>query len=269
MDFSLQKYMELLDMFRSERCPVLGVEAWLNCSPPAGILMRHDIDRLPLNALKMAEAESARKIQTTYYFRIKNSTFKPDIIRKVADLGHEVGYHYEDLTTAAGDIQQATALFAENLRKFRKITPVRTVCMHGSPLSRHDNRLLAAALDLDTFGLVGDAFESVNYGDMYYFTDTGRRWDDEAANIRDRVSSLSADCEIQDTDQLILLLHDLLPCKAALVIHPERWAFDWQRWVLYFVLDLGSNFLKRFLHSFHLRRSYSLKTTAGENKRTD
>jgi hypothetical protein len=47
----------------------------------------------------MAELEHELGIQSTYYFRFPY-TFKPDIIGKIHDLGHEVGYHYEVLSKA-------------------------------------------------------------------------------------------------------------------------------------------------------------------------
>jgi hypothetical protein len=63
------------------------------------IVLRHDIDRRPGNALRMAKLEHELGIQSTYYFRFPY-TFKPDIIGKIHDLGHEVGYHYEVLSKA-------------------------------------------------------------------------------------------------------------------------------------------------------------------------
>ena len=63
------------------------------------VVLRHDIDRKPMNALRMAELEYELGIQSTYYFRFP-CTFKPEIIRKIRDLGHEVGYHYEVLSKA-------------------------------------------------------------------------------------------------------------------------------------------------------------------------
>jgi hypothetical protein len=69
-------------------------------------------------------------------------------------MGHEVGYHYEDLSFAwaklkaqgAGHRAQGKELkkelaelgiesFKKNLEMFRSIVPVKTICMHGSPVS--------------------------------------------------------------------------------------------------------------------------------------
>jgi hypothetical protein len=57
------------------------------------VVMRHDVDRKPENSLKMARLESELGIKATYYFRTIPQTLKPDIIRQIADIGHEIGYH--------------------------------------------------------------------------------------------------------------------------------------------------------------------------------
>ena len=91
--------------------------------------MRHDTDRKPENALRMAVLEHELGIQSTYYFRFPY-TFKPDIIGKIHDLGHEVGYHYEVLSKARGDYEKAVELFEQELSEFREIVDVKTICMH-------------------------------------------------------------------------------------------------------------------------------------------
>ena len=40
----------------------------------------------------MARKEAEMGITATYYFRTHDDVFKPDIIREIADLGHEIGY---------------------------------------------------------------------------------------------------------------------------------------------------------------------------------
>ena len=59
--------------------------------------MRHDVDRKPENALKMAEIERQFGIFGTYYFRSTKEVFKAEIMQEIEKMGHEVGYHYEVL----------------------------------------------------------------------------------------------------------------------------------------------------------------------------
>ena len=66
----------------------------LQNKPNKFIIIRHDVDYgndLPYT-LKMARKEAEMGITATYYFRTHDDVFKPDIIREIADLGHEIGY---------------------------------------------------------------------------------------------------------------------------------------------------------------------------------
>jgi hypothetical protein len=121
MDFTLSKYKELcLALLNSGYTP-LTVESYLTGKQNNSklIVLRHDIDRKTMNALRMAELEHELGIQSTYYFRIPY-TFKPEMIRKIRDLRHEVGYHYEVLSKANGDYEKAVELFEQELSEVRK-----------------------------------------------------------------------------------------------------------------------------------------------------
>jgi hypothetical protein len=103
-DFTLDKYRELCLALLDGGYTPLTVYSYLvlegnNNNNNKLVVLRHDIDRRPGNALRMAELEHELGIQSTYYFRFPY-TFKPEIIRKIHDLEHEVGYHYEVLSKA-------------------------------------------------------------------------------------------------------------------------------------------------------------------------
>jgi hypothetical protein len=96
------------------------------------IILRHDVDRRMDRAVRMAELENELGIRSTYYLRSIPKVFRPDAIRRLHELGHEVGYHYEVMSRADGDAEEAIALFEEDMRRFGEIVPVDTVSMHGS-----------------------------------------------------------------------------------------------------------------------------------------
>jgi hypothetical protein len=64
------------------------------------IALRHDVDRSPNYALKTAQIEHDLGIRGSYYFRIVPESFDAGIIERIAELGHEIGYHYEDVDLA-------------------------------------------------------------------------------------------------------------------------------------------------------------------------
>jgi len=64
-------------------------------------LIRHDVDISPWAALTMAELEHEEGVGTTYYFRLHAPYYNllgegmAEIVLRIAELGHEVGLHYE------------------------------------------------------------------------------------------------------------------------------------------------------------------------------
>ena len=62
------------------------------------VILRHDVDRKPENALVIAKIEKDAGIKASYYFRIVKESYDENIIKKIAEMGHEIGYHYENLS---------------------------------------------------------------------------------------------------------------------------------------------------------------------------
>ena len=56
------------------------------------------MDRKPGNALVIAKIEKEIGIKASYYFRIVKESYDEDVIRQIAEMGHEIGYHYENLS---------------------------------------------------------------------------------------------------------------------------------------------------------------------------
>ena len=104
------------------------------------IILRHDVDRLPENSLRFAKIQSSYGIQGSYYFRVVPESWDEAIIKNISEMGHEIGYHYETMDTANGDIDKAWDLFRLNLDMLRKLSEVNTICMHGSPRSKFGKR---------------------------------------------------------------------------------------------------------------------------------
>ncbi|MGB4601224.1 MAG: hypothetical protein WBH80_02355, partial [Bacteroidales bacterium] len=109
MDFTLKKYKTLLTTLQSAGYAFYTFEHYLSVREHAEkfVILRHDVDLLPKNSLDTARIEASLDIKGSYYFRVVPQSWDEDIIREIAALGHEVGYHYESLTTCNGDIGKA------------------------------------------------------------------------------------------------------------------------------------------------------------------
>lgn len=236
-DFTFSTFQEVLDGFRSNDYLILTFRDSVSFGKEKQkyLILRHDVDRFPLQTLKMAKIEAANGISATYYFRIVSSVFKPDIIREVAALGHEIGYHYEDLSLCRGDMGKAITTFEQNLDKLRAYYPVQTICMHGSPLSRWDNKTIWQHYDYKKYGILADTSIDIDYNRVFYITDNGRAWNRTNVSIRDKVES-KFDIPIKDSYHLIgLIQNNQLPNCVMINAHPDTF-FDFG---IKYMLNLG------------------------------
>ncbi|MCK9230906.1 MAG: hypothetical protein M0Q23_09510 [Syntrophales bacterium] len=246
-DFTLSLYDYLLGTLKPDQYTFRTFKDFLATPDTKTIILRHDVDRLPDNALRMAEMEHFLGIQATYYFRVVPESWSEDVMRRIAAMGHELGYHYEDLAIAKGDYEMAIGHFERQLERFRAIYPVKTVCMHGSPLSRYDNRDLWKRYDYRDYGIIGEPYFDVNYKKIFYLTDTGRRWNNESSSIRDRVDS-GFDIPVKSTFHLMELAREgKLPDRIMINVHPQRWHNRPWPWVKELVWQTVKNLVKRSL----------------------
>ena len=207
------------------------------------IILRHDVDELPQNALKMAEAEKELGVNATYYFRRVPKSDHPDTIRKIAAMGHEIGYHYEDLTLLEGDMSKAIESFSRNLEYFRQYSPVKTVCMHGSSSSRFDNREIWKQARLEDYGLIGEPYLSFDFSKVFYLTDTGYAWDGGKYAVRDKVSSAFS-LSFHTTDQVIEAVRSGRFPERSLVLAHTLWTDSLPRWTFLHLREFFRNRVK-------------------------
>lgn len=247
MDFSLAMYAEICKALQSHH--VVTVQYYLSNAPKSPcVLLRHDVDRSLKNALAMAKLEHEYGIASTYYFRYPN-TFNRKVIKQIYSLGHEIGYHYEVLDKAKGDSRKAIAIFEKELEIFRQLFPVKTICMHGNPLTRWDGRDIWSLYDFKKYGLLGEGFLSCNDISIY-LTDTGRNWNGNY-NFKDKLKTETESRNLKSTADVIQYLNSEKDNSIYLNFHPERWGAGLLGWFKAFLRDQLFNFGKKVLK--HLR----------------
>ena len=249
-DFTLSKYRDLLESFLKHDYNVVSYESYIkNAASEKTLIMRHDVDKLPQQSLEKAKIEHSLGIKATYYFRIVPESNDSGVISRIASLGHEIGYHYEDLTLTKGKIEQAIIQFEKHLQYFRTLYPVCTICMHGSPTSKWDNRLIWESLDYTTYGIIGEPYFDLDFNLILYITDTGRSWSGSKSSVRDKVfSDLQNSFCFQSTDDIMNCLeHEMLPNQIMINTHPQRWHDNLLPWCNEYVSQNFKNVIKRML----------------------
>lgn len=247
-DFTLSVFESLLSSLQKNGYSFITFEDFLIQKPTGKcVILRHDVDDLPVNSLRTAVIENKLGIKGTYYFRIIKKCNDPEVIKSIVELGHEIGYHYEDLALSGGNQEKAINSFEKNLTYFRQFYPVKTICMHGSPLSKWDNQMMWEKYNYKDYGIIGTPYIDIDFNRMLYLTDTGRRWNGKNVSIRDKVNS-SYDFRFHTTFDIINSITKL-PDQIMITTHPQRWNNSISRWVLELILQNGKNIIKRLIAS--------------------
>jgi len=257
MDFTLKKYTELLQ--KLIECHYRFVTFEYYCSHKTDleadhfIILRHDVDLKAENSLATARIEHGLGVKASYFFRIVPKSNKPEIIKEIASMGHEIGYHYEDMSICEGDTEKAIRHFEQWLSYFRQFYPVKTICMHGAPRSKFDGRNLWKQYDYHGFGIVGEPYFDVDFSKLFYLTDTGRCWDGFNVSVRDKVPVhqdewIKQGLVYHKTDDIIDALHQgLFPPQLMMTTHPQRWTDHLSQWMIELVSQRMKNVIKKML----------------------
>ena len=245
MDFTLKKYEELLIALQRQNYTFQTFEEFIKKPNDKVVVLRHDVDRRSINATWLSEIEFSLGLKASYYFRVVPESNDKDVIKKVASRNHEVGYHYETMDTAGGNIDMAWDQFKQHLEDLRKLVPVSTICMHGSPRSKFDNKEIWKKYDYKTLNLIGEPYYDIDFDKVLYFTDTGRRWDGFKVSVRDKVKS-KYDYTFHATDDIISALKkSTLPNQFMFNFHPQRWHDNNIQWTKELVIQNAKNVVKR------------------------
>lgn len=257
-DFTLKAYNQLIKALLRKQSNFTSFSNYLISNPENSIILRHDVDRIPDNALQIAKLESDYGINGTYYFRMVEESYDEKIIQAISKLNHEIGYHYEDIDlvykTNPGKynnknietlLDDSYIHHIKNLTKLREIADVKTICMHGSPRQKFSNTLLWEKYNYKLNDILGEPYYDIDFNKFAYFTDTGRRWNGNKISIRDNVDSKFT-FNYKTTKQVIANIKKL-PKNLMFTIHPERWSDDVMQWTKQLVLQNLKNPIKKIL----------------------
>lgn len=256
MDFTLRTYRQLLMALQKAGYQFITFEAYCRGEKDGKwVILRHDVDKSPKNSLATAQIESELGIKASYFFRVVKESNQPEIISAIAEFGHEIGYHYEDLSITNGDKAAAYAHFEKWLAYFRQYYPVSTICMHGAPTSKWDGRDLWKEYDYRSCGVIGEPYFDVDFSDVFYITDTGRCWDGYKVSVRDKIPQhqdrwIAMGWTFHKTKNILKSLNDdadALPQRMMITTHPQRWTDNKVKWVKEWGIQNVKNIVKSIL----------------------
>ena len=266
LDFTYKKYVEIVKAISKSQYKVITIKEYIQQLklPEKFIIIRHDVDLDPFHQVQFAKKEHDFGIKTSYYFRHVEKIYKENIIDEVHSLGHEVGYHYEVFTKAKGDPEKAIEIFRDELADFQKNWDSKTVCPHGGSFvdntdgyslknmiklipkifsgktvfSKHVNFNLWDDNSFEDFGIIGDAYRSVDFSDILYLSDTGRSWDNKYKRLDKVNSRVNPKFNIRKSDNIIDVIKKGSVDSIYLLVHFEQWKNNFMDWVSWYAAQL-------------------------------
>jgi hypothetical protein len=272
MDFTIIRYKQLITALQDAGYSFQTFSEYLETPTLKAVILRHDVEKNIGNAVQLGAVLHQAGIKGTFFIRLLNQKNFTESVLQLAEQGHEIGYHYDDLTACKGNYEQAIQRFSANLEKLRTLAPVQTIVAEGAPLSKHDNRTLWQHYNYRDYGIIGEPYFDVDFSRVLYLTDTGRRWDGYNVSVRDKIPGHQERWEreglvFHSTKDIIKALPStpIVPINAQrclsspinakrclsvaegmFTFHPQRWHPFGIAWLKELVLQRVKNVVKRF-----------------------
>jgi hypothetical protein len=125
--------------------------------------------------------------------------------------------------------------------------------MHGSPLSKFDNRAIWDKYDYRNLCITAEPYFDLDFNRFYYLTDTGRRWDGDSFSVRDKpflrtplTNTVFQRQHYHSTEEIIgAIISGTFPDHAMMTFHPQRWTDNVITWSKEYLLQNIKNIIKK------------------------
>ena len=196
------------------------------------LVLKHDVETNVKKAYKIAKIESKYGHKGSYYVQayLLNNAKNVEYLKKMADMGHEISYHYDVLDASKGDYEKAEIEYAKNVEIFKNNGfEIVTVCQHGNPVvervgytSNRDffrNEKIAEKYSNQSDIMVNFAN---NANTQYsYYSDAGRKFNKIYDPFFNDV--VNSDDKNEPFENLDLLFDSIGENNAIISMHPHRW----------------------------------------------
>ncbi|HXT82328.1 MAG TPA: hypothetical protein VN702_22390 [Acetobacteraceae bacterium] len=215
MPSRVEEYRRLLQSLVNQGYVFLTIAELARCSrngmmPELSCIIRMDVDSDVATAETMFDVAQSLAVRATYYFRL--STLDSSLMRRIAQRGSEVGFHYEELATTVKRlglcnreqidqcIPEIRAAFRKNIAVYAQFAGAlpQTIASHGDWVNRKLRIPNQYALDQSLrkqFGIIAEAYDDWLNGPVKFrFSDNDAPdwWKPQSPSkaIDDRVSCI-------------------------------------------------------------------------------
>lgn len=187
MEFTYTAYCGLLSLLRQGGYAFTDYHDYQ--AHPRCVILRHDVDNSLPQALRLAEIEADEGVKSTWFVLLRTDFYNPasasaqKTLRRIRELGHEIGLHFDEMAYSGEDGIEpcANSSIEEHIRYEADVLadicgcPITTVSMH-----RPSKATLEA--DLKIPGMV-NSYGQTFFHDFKYFSDSRRRWREPVEDI--------------------------------------------------------------------------------------
>ena len=199
--FTIEGYTELLKYFKKTHNYTTFSE-YDQTTKESTILLRHDIDYSLKYAYEFAKIEKSLGIKSTYFLLFSTPFYNIldeeniKLAKKITQLGHEVGLHYDVNVISKGNNKDPHSLFNAKINLLSNLIekPITAIAMHNPSISGED------------------IFHETNYVNVY-----------DKKFIKD-IDYFSDSCCAWRNNFIEHIEQNNFPKKLQLLIHPILWS---------------------------------------------
>lgn len=181
MEFTYVAYRNLISLLKQEEYQFCGYFDYAN--KEKCVIMRHDIDYSVDCAVRMAEVEYEEGISSTYFALLKTDFYNPaskrvnDGLRKIKEMGHEIGLHFDETVYNGCDGERMPELIQKEADILADICgfSIRSFSMH-----RPNRVTLEKSLEVP--GMI-NSYGREFFHEFKYLSDSRRNWREPVLDI--------------------------------------------------------------------------------------
>ena len=185
MNFTYDSYCSLLSLIEQSGYEIADYNNW--AEKERCVILRHDVDNDLSKALKMAQIEQSKGVESTYFILVTSdfyNVFSRNNRRKILDImkcGHQIGLHFDETAYSIQSVGGGYGAICDKIIYEAKLLemvtekPVKVVSVH-----RIKGEMLKENLVIP--GMV-NAYGSQYFEEFKYVSDSRRQWREPVEEI--------------------------------------------------------------------------------------
>ena len=181
MKFTYESYKRMIELLRTHGYEFAGYHDYEGNEKC--VILRHDIDNSIEKAVRLAEIENEIGVRSTYFVLLTSDFYNVASakslagLKRIADLGHGIGLHFDEIAYPEESRNDVPGLIKREADILGQV-----LGMHIRSVSMHRPSKATLAADYKIPGLV-NSYGQTFFHDFKYLSDSRRRWREPVLDI--------------------------------------------------------------------------------------